>query len=67
MRDYGGNISCPICGHLHYITPRQLQSDLEITYTCSNCGTRAVHANIVVADIAQRFDTIRKGLWKIGA
>jgi DNA-directed RNA polymerase subunit RPC12/RpoP len=65
MRDYGAKISCPICGHLHYITPKQLQADLEITYTCSNCGTEVMHANAVAAAIAEQFDTIRKGLGKI--
>jgi hypothetical protein len=62
MWDPGANTSCPICGHLHYITPKQLQLGSEITFTCSNCGTEIVHANAVMADIPKREDTIRRDL-----
>jgi transcription elongation factor Elf1 len=65
MRDYGGDISCPMCGHLHHITPRQLQADLEVAFTCSHCGTEVVHENRIAWDIAEHFETIKGNLRRI--
>jgi transcription elongation factor Elf1 len=65
MRDYGGDIACPVCGHNHHVTPRQLQADLEITFTCSNCGTETLHENPVAWEIAEHFETIKYGLRRI--
>jgi transcription elongation factor Elf1 len=65
MRDYGGDIPCPACGHLHHVTPRQLQADLEITFTCSECGHEVVHENAVAWEIAEHFETIKVGLRRL--
>jgi transcription elongation factor Elf1 len=65
MRDYGAEIACPKCGQLHYISPRKLQSDLQITFNCVSCGTEVVHENLVAQGIAARMATIRKELGKI--
>jgi transcription elongation factor Elf1 len=65
MRDYGGDISCPMCGHLHHITPRQLQADLEVAFTCRRCGTEVVHENQIAWDIAEHFETIKRNLRRI--
>jgi transcription elongation factor Elf1 len=62
MRDYGGDISCPMCGHPHHISPRQLQADFEIVFTCGRCGMDVVHENTVAWEIAQHFETIKFGL-----
>jgi predicted RNA-binding Zn-ribbon protein involved in translation (DUF1610 family) len=65
MRDYGAEIACPKCGQLHYISPRKLQSDLQIAFNCVSCGTEVVHENLVAQGIAARMATIRKELGKI--
>ena len=65
MRDYGGDISCPVCGHLHHITPRQLQADLEVTFTCGYCGAEVVHQNEIAWAIAEHFETIKYNLRRI--
>jgi transcription elongation factor Elf1 len=65
MRDYGGDISCPSCGHLHHITPRQLQADLEVTFTCDRCGNEVVHENTVAWEIAEHFKTIKSNLRRL--
>jgi predicted RNA-binding Zn-ribbon protein involved in translation (DUF1610 family) len=65
MRDYGGNIPCPTCGHRHHITPRQLQADLEIAFVCPNCGVSVRHENAVAYAIAEHFETIKLGLRRI--
>ena len=65
MKDYGGDISCPMCGHKHHVTPRQLQADLEIAFTCGYCGTEVVHQNEVAWAIAEHFDTIKYNLQRI--
>jgi hypothetical protein len=65
MRDYGAEIACPKCGQLHYISPRKLQSDLQIVFGCVSCGTEVVHENAVAQGIAARMATIRKELGKI--
>jgi hypothetical protein len=38
MRDYGGDIPCPECGQKHHISPRQLQGDLQIEFTCARAA-----------------------------
>jgi transcription elongation factor Elf1 len=65
MRDYGGDISCPMCGQLHHITPRQLQGDLEVAFTCGYCGMEVVHQNEVAWAIARHFETIKYNLTRI--
>ncbi len=65
MRDYGGDISCPMCGRLHHITPRQLQWDLEVAFTCEWCGTEVVHQNEIAWAIAEHFETIKNNLRRI--
>ena len=65
MRDYGGDISCPVCGLDHHISPRQLQADLEITFTCPGCGTEVVHDNKVAQEIAARIEGLRPGFEKL--
>jgi hypothetical protein len=65
MRDYGAEIACPKCGLLHYISPRKLQSDLQIAFNCVSCGTEVVHENLVAQGIAARMATIRRELGKI--
>jgi transcription elongation factor Elf1 len=65
MRDYGGDIPCPTRGHPHHVTPRQLQADLEITFTCSECGHEVEHENAVAREIAEHFETIKVGLRRL--
>ncbi len=65
MRDYGGDISCPTCGQLHHITPRQLQADLEVAFTCGYCGNDVVHENAVAWQIAEHFETIKSNLRRL--
>jgi len=65
VRDYGTTIPCPKCGQPHYATPRQLQTDLQITFTCPGCGTEVVHENPTAQDIAAGMRAIRNGLGKI--
>jgi len=65
MKDYGGDISCPMCGHLHHITPRQLQADLEVAFICGYCGTEVVHENQIAWAIAEHFDTIKYNLTRL--
>jgi hypothetical protein len=65
MRDYGAEIACPKCGQLHYISPRRLQSDLQVVFSCSSCATEVVHENAVAQGIAARMATIRRELSKI--
>ncbi len=65
MRDYGGDISCPACGALHHITPRQLQWDLEIEFICAYCGADVVHENRIAWAIAEHFETIKYNLSRI--
>jgi uncharacterized Zn finger protein (UPF0148 family) len=62
MRDYGGDISCPICGRHHHITPRQLQSMVQIVFVCNGCGTEVVHENTVAQDIATKIEDLRDRL-----
>jgi uncharacterized Zn finger protein len=65
MRDYGGDIPCRACGALHHVTPRVLQADLQIVFTCSNCGAEVVHENDVARGIAEHFQTIRVNLSRL--
>ena len=65
MRDYGGDILCPSCGHLHHVSPRRLQADLQIVFSCSHCGTEVVHENVVARELAERFQTIRHNLSRL--
>jgi predicted RNA-binding Zn-ribbon protein involved in translation (DUF1610 family) len=65
MRDYGAEIACPKCGQLHYISPRKLQSELQVAFNCVSCGTEVIHENLVAQGIAARMATIRKELGKI--
>jgi transcription elongation factor Elf1 len=65
MRDYGAEIACSNCGQHHYISPRKLQSDLQIVFSCERCGTEVVQENAVAQGIAARMATIRKELGKI--
>ena len=65
MKDYGGDISCPMCGHLHHITPRQLQADLEVAFTCDYCSADVVHENQIAWAIAEHFDTIKYNLTRL--
>jgi hypothetical protein len=54
-----------MCGHLHHVTPRQLQGDLEIAFTCGYCGTEVVHQNEIAWQIAEHFETIKYNLRRI--
>jgi DNA-directed RNA polymerase subunit RPC12/RpoP len=65
MRDYGGDISCPTCGHIHHVTPRQLQGDFQIVFICEHCGTEVVHDNKVAQEIAARIEGLRPGFEKL--
>ena len=65
MRDYGRDIPCPSCGHLHHVTPRQLQVDLQIVFTGSDRGTEVVHENAIAREIAEHFETIKNGLRRL--
>lgn len=57
-RDYGADIACPHCGSKVHITPRQLQTELEIIFTCPACGADVVHENDVAREIAIQMETI---------
>jgi predicted RNA-binding Zn-ribbon protein involved in translation (DUF1610 family) len=65
MRDYGGDIPCPTCGALYHVSPRVLQGDLQIVFTCPSCGTDVVHDNDVAREIAEHFATIRINLSRL--
>ena len=65
MKDYGGDISCPTCGQPHHITPRQLQAELEVVFTCDYCGSEVVHANAIAWQIAEHFETIKYNLSRL--
>jgi DNA-directed RNA polymerase subunit RPC12/RpoP len=65
MRDYGGEISCPMCGHKHHVTPRQLQTEIQIVFHCANCGTDVTHENSVAREIAAGMNAIRASLEKL--
>ncbi len=65
MRDYGGDIPCPECGQKHHISPRQLQGDLQIEFTCARCGADVIADNDVAGAIVKKMDLIKRGLGKI--
>ncbi|MDB5393075.1 MAG: hypothetical protein JWM91_581 [Rhodospirillales bacterium] len=65
LRDYGADIACPECRTQVHITPKQLQSELQIAFICARCGSEVIHENAVARDIADRMETIRRGLGKI--
>ena len=65
MRDYRGGIPCPSSGHLHHVSPRQLQADPQIVFTCSKCGAGVVHENEVAREIAEHFRTIKVNLSRL--
>ncbi|HEX4507603.1 MAG TPA: hypothetical protein VH722_17885 [Alphaproteobacteria bacterium] len=54
-----------MCGHLHHITPRQLQAELEVAFTCGYCGTEVVHENQIAWAIAEHFETIKYNLTRL--
>jgi hypothetical protein len=62
MKDYGGDIPCPLCGHQHHVTPKQLQCYLQILFVCSNCQTEVLHENAVAQEIA---DQVASMEWRV--
>ena len=65
MKDYGAQIPCPECGGLHHITPRQLQAETQIGFTCIHCGHQVVVDNAVAIKIHHDMVAIRQGLGRI--
>jgi len=65
MRDYGGDIPCPGCGEKHHISARQLQTEVQIDFTCAGCGMEVSAANEVAGAIARQMDLIKGGLGRI--
>lgn len=52
MKDYGSDIPCPMCGHEHHITPKELQCYLQIPFVCTHCQADVLHENPIAEEIA---------------
>ncbi|MDB5397386.1 MAG: hypothetical protein JWM91_4892 [Rhodospirillales bacterium] len=65
MKDYGAQIPCPGCGTSYRVTPRQLQSELQFVFTCTQCGHLITHDNAVAIKIYDEMCAIKGGLGKI--
>jgi transcription elongation factor Elf1 len=65
MRDYGGDVPCPTCGHQHHVVPRRLQGDPQLYFVCDNCGNAVLLENPVAQEIAAHFENIRYGLSRL--
>jgi DNA-directed RNA polymerase subunit RPC12/RpoP len=65
MKDYGALIPCPECGAKHHVTPRQLQTELQFVFGCTQCGRTVTHDNEVAIKIYDEMYAIREGLGRI--
>lgn len=65
MKDYGAQIPCPECGTKHQVTPKQLQIELQLVFTCTHCGLLVTCDNAVAIKIFDEMHAIKEGLSKI--
>jgi uncharacterized Zn finger protein len=65
MKDYGAQSPCPECGAKHQVTPRQLQAETQIVFTCAACGHVVAYDNQVAIKIHDEMYAIKDGLERI--